>query len=82
MLPKKRSEKMLKVLADAQEKFGKLNDLAVAGEVLMACVANDRHLQHAVGLVGAWHAQRYADLLADVVVDIRKIQRLKLPRFE
>ena len=72
---------MLETLATAQEKLGKLNDLAVAGEVLMACVSNDRHLHHAVSLVGSWHAQRYADLLADVVVDIRKIERLKLPRF-
>lgn len=82
MLPKKRGSKVLAALATAQDKLGQLNDLAVAGEVLMACVANDRHLHRAVSLVGAWHAQRYADLLADVVTDIRKIQNLKLPRLE
>ena len=82
MLPKKRGSKVLVILATAQDKLGQLNDLAVAGEVLMACVANDRHLHRAVSLVGAWHAQRYADLLADVVTDIRKVQNLKLPRLE
>lgn len=82
MLPKKRGGKVLAALAGAQEKLGQLNDLSVAGDVLMACVAKDRHLHRAVSLVGAWHAQRYADLLAEVVTDIRKIQQLKLPRLE
>ena len=80
MMQKKASAKTLKTLAGAQEKLGQLNDIAVAGDVLLLCISADRNLRLAVSLVASWHAQRYADLLADVALDVKQIEHLKLPR--
>lgn len=82
MMPAKASNKILQNLAATQEKLGKLNDLASAGAVLMHCAANDTNLRQAINLIGAWHGQRHADLLAEVADDIKRIEHLKLPRFD
>ena len=82
MMPAKASNKILQNLATTQEKLGQLNDLASAGAVLMHCAGNDENLRLAINLIATWHAQRHADLLAEVAVDIKRIERLKLPRFD
>lgn len=82
MMPAKASNKILQNLAATQEKLGQLNDLASAGAVLMHCAANDTNLRLAINLIATWHAQHHADLLAEVAVDIKQIERLKLPRFD
>ena len=81
MMSAKTSGKMLQQLIATQEKLGELNDLASAGAVLMACAAHDANLRQAVSLIAAWHAQRHADLLADIASDIKHTARLKLPHF-
>jgi CHAD domain-containing protein len=80
MMPKKASSNTLQLLVNAQEKLGKLNDIAVAGEVLLLCVAADRSLHQTVSLVASAHAQRYAQLLADVAIDIKLLDAVPLPR--
>ena len=80
LLPRRRVQASLALLAALQEDLGQLNDLASAGAVLMACASHDHHLREAVTLVGGWHGPRYAHLLAGIPGLLQDLRRLRLPR--
>lgn len=70
----------LRQLAAAQDRLGQLNDLANAGALLTECAGSDPGLREAVTLIGGWHAQRYAALLAAIESERTGLMRLRLPR--
>lgn len=80
IIPGKAGISVVKRLAGLQEELGQLNDLASAGNLLMICAGRAPHLREAVTLVGGWHGQRYATLLAAIPDRLESARRLKLPR--
>ncbi|NJD35291.1 MAG: CYTH and CHAD domain-containing protein [Betaproteobacteria bacterium] len=80
MLPGKSGVAVIKRLAGLQEELGQLNDLASAGTLLMVCAGREPHLREAVTLIGGWHGQRHAALLADIPNKLKTIRGLDLPR--
>lgn len=82
MLPGKSGKMVIKRLASLQEDLGQLNDLASAGNLLMICAGREPLLREAVTLVGGWHGQRHAKLLADIPLQVAKIQGITLPRLK
>jgi adenylate cyclase len=82
MIPGKSGAAVVKRLAGLQEELGQLNDLASAGTLLMVCAGRDPHLREAVTLIGGWHSQRHAALLADIPAKLKRIRGLDLPRLE
>ncbi len=79
--PKRSGPRIVKRLATLQEELGQLNDLANAGEILMACAGQDRELREAVTLIGGWHGKRHAELLAEIPRQLKQVAGLKIPRF-
>jgi adenylate cyclase len=71
---------IIKRLAGLQEELGQLNDLASAGNLLMVCAGREQHLREAVTLVGGWHGQRHAALLAAIPDQLESARGLKLPK--
>lgn len=80
LLPARRVATLIDHLSQLQDKLGKLNDLANAGAVLMDCAAAEAGLREAVSLIGGWHGQRYAGLLAEVPQGLAKLHKLRLPK--
>ena len=80
MIPGQGAARLVLRLATLQDELGQLNDLASAGAVLMACAGNDPNLREAVALIGGWHSQRHAALLAAIPDQMSKLAKLKLPR--
>lgn len=80
MIPGRIGTRIIKKLAGLQEELGQLNDLASAGNLLMACAGSDSHLREAVTLIGGWHGLRHAALLEDIPNKLKSIHKLKLPR--
>lgn len=70
---------MLDQLAHLQETLGHINDLASAGELLMACADDDPRLREAVTLIGGWHGPRHHELLASVPKNLQRLGKLRLP---
>ena len=75
LLQHKKFSLLLESLAALQDTLGQLNDLANAGRLLMNCAGGDPRLREAVTLIGGWHGQRHAQLLAGIVRSIRRIRR-------
>ncbi len=82
LIPGKSGVTVIKRLAALQEELGQLNDLASAGNLLMVCAGREQHLREAVTLVGGWHGQRYAALLAAIPEQLEELRRIKLPRLK
>lgn len=80
LLPARRVAALTEQLMQVQDKLGQLNDLANAGTLLMACAGEDAGLREAVSLIGGWHGQRYATLLAELPQLVAKLHKLKLPK--
>lgn len=76
LLPARRTAILIKYLVQLQDKLGQLNDLANAGALLMDCANNEADLREAVSLIGGWHGQRYAKLLAGVPQTLEKLHKL------
>lgn len=74
-------QKLLTRLTELQDALGQMNDLANAGAVLMDCADNDARLREAVTLIGGWHGPRYQKLLAAVPRGLKRLGKLKLPKF-
>lgn len=68
-------------LTALQDTLGQINDLANAGELLMACAGDDSHLREAVTLVGGWHGPRHQRLLAAIPRGLKHLGKLRLPKF-
>jgi CHAD domain-containing protein len=81
LAPRRSGALIVKRLAGLQEELGQLNDLANAGQILMVCAGQDTALREAVTLIGGWHGQRYAELLAAIPGNLEKVDGLKIPRF-
>ena len=81
LAPGRSGSRIVKRLATLQEELGQLNDLANAGEILMACAGQDRELREAVTLIGGWHGKRHAELLAAIPSQLEQVAGLKIPRF-
>lgn len=80
LLPMRRTVAVIKQMARLQDTLGQLNDLANAGALLMDCAGDKADLREAVSLIGGWHGQRHASLLASVpklLAKLNKSQRLK-----
>jgi adenylate cyclase len=75
----KEMRRMLAQLACLQEILGHINDLANAGELLMACADDDPRLREAVTLIGGWHGPRHHGLLASVPKNLQRLGKLRLP---
>jgi adenylate cyclase len=80
IIPGKSGVTVIKRLAGLQEELGQLNDLASAGNLLMVCAGREQHLREAVTLVGGWHGQRHAALLAAIPDQLECARGLKLPK--
>lgn len=72
--------RMLGQLAALQETLGQINDLANAGDLLMACAGEEGPLREAVTLIGGWHGPRYQELLAAVPRGLKQLGKLNLPK--
>lgn len=81
LAPKRSGQRIVKRLAILQEELGQLNDLANAGEILMACAGQDRELREAVTLIGGWHGKRHAELLTAIPRQLEQVAGLTIPRF-
>jgi len=80
IVPGKSGVAVVKRLAGLQEELGQLNDLASAGNLLMICAGRSPQLREAVTLIGGWHGQRHAALLAAIPDQLEIARRLKLPK--
>ncbi|MFY9329685.1 MAG: CHAD domain-containing protein [Georgfuchsia sp.] len=80
LLHTRRAATLLNHLTQLQDKLGQLNDLANAGALLMDCAAANAGLREAVSLIGGWHGQRYASLLARMPRTLAKLHTLRLPK--
>jgi adenylate cyclase len=82
IIPGKSGNTVVKRLAGLQDELGQLNDLANAGNLLMVCAGREQHLREAVTLIGGWHGQRHAALLAAIPGQLEDMRRIKLPRLK
>ena len=80
LIPGKSGNVVIKRLAGLQDELGQLNDLASAGNLLMVCAGREQHLREAVTLIGGWHGQRHAALLAAIPEQLDTVRGLKLPK--
>lgn len=78
---KKPMQRLLAHLTELQDALGQINDLANAGALLMDCAGDDPRLREAVTLIGGWHGPRHQKLLAAVPRGLKRLGKLKLPRF-
>lgn len=62
-------------VAALQERLGQLNDLALAGPVLLAYAGTDAERLAAVTRLGEWHGPRYAGLLKGLKKDVRRLRQ-------
>jgi CHAD domain-containing protein len=74
-------QRLLGHLAELQDALGQINDLANAGALLMDCADDDPRLREAVTLIGGWHGPRHQKLLAAVPRGLKRIGKLRLPKF-
>jgi len=74
-------QKLLVRLTELQDALGQINDLANAGALLMDCAGDDPRLREAVTLIGGWHGPRHQKLLAAVPRGLKRLGKLKLPKF-
>ncbi|MBI5109275.1 MAG: CHAD domain-containing protein [Rhodocyclales bacterium] len=79
-IPGKTGSTVVKRLSGLQEELGQLNDLSSAGNMLMVCAGREQHLREAVTLIGGWHGQRHAALLAAIPDHLETVRGLKLPK--
>lgn len=82
IIPGKAGVTVVKRLAALQEELGQLNDLASAGNLLMICAGRSAQLREAVTLIGGWHGQRHAALLAAIPDRLESARDLKLPKLK
>jgi adenylate cyclase len=78
---KKPMQRLLAHLTELQDALGQINDLANAGALLMDCADDDPRLREAVTLIGGWHGPRHQKLLAAVPRGLKRIGKLRLPKF-
>lgn len=78
---RKPMQKLLGHLTALQDALGQINDLANAGALLMDCADEDARLREAVTLIGGWHGPRHQKLLAAVPRGLKRLGKLKLPKF-
>jgi adenylate cyclase len=74
-------QRLLAQLTELQDALGQINDLANAGALLMDCADEDQRLREAVTLIGGWHGPRHQKLLAAVPRGLKRLGKLRLPRF-
>lgn len=74
-------QRLLGQLVELQDTLGQINDLANAGALLMDCAGDDPRLREAVTLIGGWHGPRHQKLLAAVPRGLKRLGKLKLPKF-
>jgi adenylate cyclase len=77
----KAMQRLLAHLAELQDTLGQVNDLANAGALLMNCADEDPPLREAVTLIGGWHGPRHQELLAAVPGELKRLGKLRLPKF-
>jgi inorganic triphosphatase YgiF len=77
----KAMQRLLAHLAELQDTLGQVNDLANAGALLMDCADEDAPLREAVTLIGGWHGPRHQELLAAVPGELKRLGKLRLPKF-
>jgi adenylate cyclase len=78
---RKPMQRLLEHLVELQDALGQINDLANAGALLMDCADDDSRLREAVTLIGGWHGPRHQKLLAAVPRGLKRLGKLRLPRF-
>lgn len=78
---RKPMQRLLGQLVELQDALGQINDLANAGALLMDCAGDDPRLREAVTLIGGWHGPRHQKLLAAVPRGLKRLGKLKLPKF-
>ncbi len=71
----KKQPPILRQLTHLQDILGQLNDLSQAGNWLMAHAGQDASLRAAVTLIGHWHGARHAQLLADLALALRRLEK-------
>lgn len=74
-------ERIVRRLAKLQDELGQLNDLANAGQILMACAGIDTALREAVTLIAGWHGARHSALLGAIPQRLKVVRGLRLPPF-
>jgi inorganic triphosphatase YgiF len=72
----KARHRMANWLADTQDTLGELNDLANAGQLLMASAGHDERLREAVTLIGGWHGRRHMRLMARLPKLLKELRAL------
>lgn len=80
VIPGKSGVGVIKRLAGLQEELGQLNDLASAGNLLMICAGREQNMREAVTLIGGWHGQRHAALLAAIPFQLERAKDVRLPK--
>ena len=65
----------LKTIVALQERLGHLNDLAMAGPLLLAQAGNDDALLDAIRQLGEWHRPQHDALHKGLKKSLRKLQR-------
>ena len=78
----KAMQRLLVRLTELQGTLGQINDLANAGTLLMDCALEDQSLREAVTLIGGWHGPRHQKLLAAVPDELKRLGKLRLPKFK
>jgi hypothetical protein len=58
-----------------QDTLGQINDLSQAGKWLMEHTENDPSARETVALIGNWHVQRHAQLLASLPLALRRLEK-------
>lgn len=71
----KKQPPILRQLTLLQNILGQLNDLSQAGNWLMAHAGQDASLRAVVTLIGHWHGARYSQLLADLALASRRLEK-------
>jgi adenylate cyclase len=78
---RKSMQRLLDHLTELQDALGQINDLANAGALLMDCADEDPRLREAVTLIAGWHGPRHQKLLAAVPRGLKRLGKLRLPKF-
>ncbi|MDP1653938.1 MAG: CHAD domain-containing protein [Rhodocyclaceae bacterium] len=77
----KAMQRLLAHLTELQDTLGQVSDLANAGTLLMDCSDADARLREAVTLIAGWHGPRHQKLLAAVPGELKRLGKLRLPKF-